>query len=134
MLTTIEHPAPPASSPAINDDEQPGEVNWQRLRNAIRKRLRHHVRTTGRNWGDLDDMIQDACGFAFQSIQRGTPAGLAIFRAVGRAKRGQTLTYEPHNRASWEESFDPSRSANGVGAATRRAAAGLPLHGFTALR
>ena len=123
---TLESPAIPPT-----DDSQ---LNWPRIRNAIRKRLRAHFRIAGLNWSDFDDAVQDACGFAHTSIIRGVCPGLAIFRSVGRVKRGQTLTYAPAARDAWEERPDVTRSLNGVGAATRRAARGLPLSGSTPLQ
>lgn len=109
------------------------QTNWPKLRNAIRRRLKQHWTVNHLPFSDLPDAIQDACGFAVESIQRGVEPGLAIFRACGRVKRGQTLTYTPANRAAWEETPDWTRSPNGVGQATRRASRGLPIMGRTDL-
>lgn len=135
MLATLKQSITFNSSPATDDNEQSPAINWSRLRNAIKKRLRDHWRLNHLPWQELDDAIQNACGFAFESVRRGVAPGLAVFRSVGRVKRGQTFVYEPANRSerSWEERADFSRSLNGVGAATRRASAGLPLSGRSSL-
>lgn len=110
------------------------QFNWPRLRNAIRKRLKRHWTANQLPWQDFADAVADAVAFAFLSItERGTAPGLAIVRAVGRVKRGQTPFFEPKRRASWEQEPDWTRSPNGVGAATRRAARGLPIAGRTKL-
>ncbi|QDT57299.1 hypothetical protein Pan44_53670 [Caulifigura coniformis] len=134
MSVTLQHSVTRNIVPAP-DHSSPEPVDWNRLRNAIRKRLRHHFRTNDRNWTDFDDATQDACGFAVAAITRGIAPGLAVFRAVGRVKRGQTLNWEPTKRSErpWEERADFSRSLNGVSQATRRASAGLPLSGSTSL-
>lgn len=100
------------------------EVNWLKIRNAIRRRFRT---ADNRQWLpsvlsrcaamgiDVDDMVQDACGFCVKSIAayddtsskvgagytREQWIGVAICRAAGRAKRGQSIAYKPAKNPSW---------------------------------
>lgn len=83
------------------------QLDWVILRNAIKKRLCHNVEPQ-----DLADAVQDACGFAWQDVERNgldrfESMKLACYciarRAVGRVLRGQTFCYEPINRERWED-------------------------------
>jgi len=107
-------------------------LNWPKIRNAIRKRLK----LRGLRSHALDDATQDACGFAILDIRSGTEPGLAVYRAVSRAAKGHTLTYSPKLSDRWEREYDRScrgYSPNGMSQASRRAAHGLPLSGATVL-
>lgn len=86
------------------------EINWPKLRNAIKRRLRYRVEPQ-----DLADCVQEACGFALLDIgdewedmvEHYGSANLACWciarRAVGRVLRGQTFCYQPAARERWED-------------------------------
>lgn len=75
------------------------DLNWPKLRNAIKRRLRYMVEPQ-----DLADAVQEACGFAWIMIDDGTDPGLAVWKSVQRVLRGHTLTYDPAARERWEDS------------------------------
>jgi len=92
--------------------------NWTMIRNACRKRLRHHCET---HKLELDDATQDACGFVVRSLQsydnpeskigigyeREDWIAIAICNAVDRVKRRQTVAYEPRSPERWERYAHP---------------------------
>ena len=83
------------------------EIHWDMLRSACRKRLKSQF---GRN--DIDDAIQEAVAFCWREVaEHDTPIGLAVFRACGRVKRGQRITWEPQGRKErWELALNVNRA------------------------
>lgn len=82
-------------------------INWEMLYHACRKRLRAYFRSS-----ELDDATQEAVAFAWREVSmRDTPIGLAVFRACGRVKRGQRITWEPQGRKErWELELNAHRA------------------------
>ena len=83
------------------------DVNWTKIRNACRKRLKHHF-----HWNDIEDAVQEAAAFCWRNIaERETPIGLAVFRACGRVRRGQRITWEPQgSKPRWELELNATRT------------------------
>ena len=81
-------------------------IDWGHVRNALRKRLKHHTHPN-----DLADAVQDGLAFVWTEIDRhDTDIGLAIWRAVDRVKKGQTYAWSLNKpiRQRWQRTEDPA--------------------------
>lgn len=83
------------------------ELNWVKIRNACRKRLKTYFRSN-----DLDDAVQEAVAFCWREIaEHDTSIGLAVFRSCGRVRRGQRVTWQPQGRKErWELEINATRA------------------------
>ncbi len=95
------------------------DLEWTKIRNAIRKRLQAFVRR-GHGACDLsalDDATQDAVIRCASLIGKGMPIGKAVVIAASRevayCRSGAGVEYrpafEPANRERWEEDMDTGR-------------------------
>ncbi len=108
-------------------------LNWPMVRNAIRKRVIGLSIEKGWTQDDMDDALQDGCGFVLEALQddETLPVPIAILKAVDHVRAGHSFCWHPYaDVQEWEGANCPAMtwyylqslpgSVVGVGQATSR--------------